>query len=137
VTTFAPATTLLAATPGTSLTRDNLELLPAPVAVPTYDRAGLTPAVVHIGVGDFPRAHQAVYFDDLARSGVSTEWGITGVGLRSPQMGEVLDGPLLAQADIFGPLSGSEPLACRAVGRPRGLGGRSAGGSRCPGRRLG
>jgi len=60
------------------------------VAVPTYDRTELTPAVVHIGVGGFHRAHQAVYFDELARQGISTDWGITGVGLRSPQMGEVL-----------------------------------------------
>jgi fructuronate reductase/mannitol 2-dehydrogenase len=58
--------------------------------VPSYDRSDLTPAVVHIGVGGFHRAHQAVYFDDLASRGISTDWGITGVGLRSPQMGEVL-----------------------------------------------
>jgi fructuronate reductase/mannitol 2-dehydrogenase len=74
-----------------SLTSDTIDQLPAPVLVPTYDRAELTPAVVHIGVGGFHRAHQAVYFDDLASQGISTEWGITGVGLRSPQMGEVLD----------------------------------------------
>jgi mannitol 2-dehydrogenase len=41
-------------------------------------------------VGGFHRAHQAVYFDDLATRGISTDWGITGVGLRRPQMGEVL-----------------------------------------------
>jgi mannitol 2-dehydrogenase len=63
--------------------------LPAAVAEPGYDRNALTPAVVHIGVGGFHRAHQAVYFDDLARNGV-TEWGLTGVGLRCPSMGEVL-----------------------------------------------
>jgi len=72
------------------LRQDTVDQLPSPVAVPTYDRDQLTPAVVHIGVGGFHRAHQAVYFDDLARQGVSTDWGITGVGLRSPQMGEVL-----------------------------------------------
>ena len=83
----APATLADAA----SLTSDTVDRLPAPVAVPTYDRAQLTPAVVHIGVGGFHRAHQAVYFDDLADRGISTGWGITGVGLRSPQMGEVLD----------------------------------------------
>jgi mannitol 2-dehydrogenase len=65
--------------------------LPGAVDVPGYDRSQLEPAVVHIGVGGFHRAHQAVYFDELARSGVSTDWGITGVGLRSPQMGEVLN----------------------------------------------
>jgi fructuronate reductase/mannitol 2-dehydrogenase len=50
--------------------------------VPTYDRAALVPAVVHIGVGGFHRAHQAVYLDDLARLGY-TGCGEVGVGLRS------------------------------------------------------
>ncbi len=59
------------------------------VAVPTYDRRDLVPSVVHIGVGGFHRAHQALYFDDLARQG-ETGWGLVGVGLRHPQMGEVL-----------------------------------------------
>ena len=72
------------------LTNDTVDHLPAAVSVPTYERSQLTPAVVHIGVGGFHRAHQAVYFDDLAASG-NTDWGIIGVGLRSPQMGEVLE----------------------------------------------
>src|SRR4051812_2669600 len=56
------------------------------VAVPTYDRARLAPSVVHLGVGGFHRAHQAVYFDDLAERRVSMEWGVVGVGLRSGGM---------------------------------------------------
>ena len=35
------------------------------VALPAYDRAKLTAGIVHIGVGNFHRAHQAVYLDDL------------------------------------------------------------------------
>jgi mannitol 2-dehydrogenase len=73
-----------------ALCDDTVADLPGGVDVPGYDRTSLEPAVVHIGVGGFHRAHQAVYFDELARTGVSTAWGITGVGLRSPQMGEVL-----------------------------------------------
>ncbi len=72
-----------------ALTDDNLASLPATVDVPGYDRAALRRGVVHIGVGGFHRAHQAVYFDDLARRGV-TDWGLTGVGLHRPQMGEVM-----------------------------------------------
>lgn len=53
------------------------------VDVPTYDRAALTPGIVHIGVGNFHRAHQAVYFDDLAALDVSSQWGVTGVSLRN------------------------------------------------------
>ncbi|WP_164700144.1 mannitol dehydrogenase family protein [Modestobacter sp. KNN46-3] len=61
----------------------------ANVRVPTYDRAALTPAVVHFSVGGFHRAHQLVYLDDLAESGC-TDWGVVGVGLRSPQMRDAL-----------------------------------------------
>jgi fructuronate reductase/mannitol 2-dehydrogenase len=45
--------------------------------------------VVHVSVGAFHRAHQAVYFDDLARTGV-TDWGVVGVGLRRPEMRRAL-----------------------------------------------
>ena len=31
------------------------------IARPTYDRSALTPGIVHIGVGNFHRAHQAWY----------------------------------------------------------------------------
>lgn len=60
------------------------------VSVPSYDRSALTPAVVHLGVGGFHRAHQAMYFDALAERGV-TGWGVIGVGLRSPGMKEALE----------------------------------------------
>ena len=75
-----------------TLSTETLQVLPAAVDVPTYDRTALVPSVLHIGVGGFHRAHQAVYFDDLARRGTCTEWGITGVGLHRPEMGEVLTG---------------------------------------------
>jgi mannitol 2-dehydrogenase len=59
------------------------------VCLPGYDRGALTAGVVHISVGGFHRAHQALYFDELARLG-ETGWGVVGVGLHSPEMGEVL-----------------------------------------------
>jgi mannitol-1-phosphate/altronate dehydrogenase len=49
------------------------------VQTPTYDRKRLLPSIVHLGVGGFHRAHQAVYLDDLAAMG--GEWGEHGVGL--------------------------------------------------------
>ncbi len=64
--------------------------LPAGLSLPDYDRGGLVPAIVHIGVGAFHRAHQAVYLEELARRGV-TDWGVVGVGLHSREIGEVLD----------------------------------------------
>jgi fructuronate reductase/mannitol 2-dehydrogenase len=58
-------------------------------STPDYDRSALSPAIVHIGVGGFHRAHQAVYLDDLARTG-ATGWGEIGVGLRSTTMRDAL-----------------------------------------------
>jgi mannitol 2-dehydrogenase len=49
------------------------------IPVPTYDRARLQPAIVHVGVGGFHRAHLAVYVHELAARGGS--WGIVGLGL--------------------------------------------------------
>src|SRR3954452_22486045 len=63
----------------------------ARVSVPTYDRAALTPGVVHIGVGAFHRSHQAVYFDELARRGLGDGWALTGVGLHRRHLKEALD----------------------------------------------
>jgi fructuronate reductase/mannitol 2-dehydrogenase len=57
---------------------------------PPYSREALTPGVVHIGVGSFHRAHQALYFDELAQRG-ATDWGVIGVGLHSRTMKEALE----------------------------------------------
>jgi len=62
------------------------------VPVPAYDRALVTPGVVHIGVGGFHRAHQAMYHDRLLSEG-ALDWGICGVGVMPAdrQMKQVLD----------------------------------------------
>ncbi len=64
-----------------TLTQANLAAFASQVAIPTYDRKRLAPAIVHIGVGGFHRAHQAVYLDDLAVQGITFDWGERGVGL--------------------------------------------------------
>src|SRR4051812_23744255 len=74
---------------GVPLAERTLPLLAPRAAVPTYDRSALTTGVVHLGVGNFHRAHQAVYFDDLAHLG-HTAWGVAGVGLRSRLLREAL-----------------------------------------------
>jgi mannitol 2-dehydrogenase len=63
------------------LNQSNLGLIASSVQVPTYDRQGIQQSIVHIGVGGFHRAHQAVYLDDLLRQPGHSEWGICGVGL--------------------------------------------------------
>jgi mannitol 2-dehydrogenase len=52
------------------------------VALPAYDRATLTPGIVHIGLGNFHRAHMAVYLDDLFGMGLDHDWAILGAGVR-------------------------------------------------------
>ena len=60
--------------------------------MPTYDRARLQPAIVHVGVGGFHRAHLAVYVHELASDG--SDWGIVGLGLLAGDaaMAEALGG---------------------------------------------
>jgi len=49
---------------------------------PHYDRTALTPGIVHIGVGNFHRAHQAWYLHRLMQAGQAHDWAIIGAGLR-------------------------------------------------------
>jgi mannitol 2-dehydrogenase len=72
-----------------ALRPDTLSLHALQVRVPGYDRTLLTPSVVHFSVGGFHRAHQLVYFDDLAERGC-TDWGVIGVGLRSTAIRDAL-----------------------------------------------
>ncbi|QDZ11195.1 mannitol dehydrogenase family protein [Devosia ginsengisoli] len=51
-------------------------------SVPAYDRSGLTVGIVHFGVGNFHRAHQAVYLDDLFATGSDHDWALVGAGVR-------------------------------------------------------
>jgi mannitol 2-dehydrogenase len=59
---------------------------------PAYDRDLVTPGMVHVGVGGFHRAHQAMYTDRLLSAG-ALDWGICGVGVlpRDVRMKQVLD----------------------------------------------
>jgi mannitol 2-dehydrogenase len=64
-----------------SLSTSTLSQLPASVRQPRYDRQTVKPGLVHIGVGGFFRAHQAVYADELLESGGDPQWGYCGIGL--------------------------------------------------------
>lgn len=60
------------------------------IGVPAYDRAGLQPGVLHLGLGAFHRAHQALVFDRLLAGG-DRRWGVLGVAMRNPALAQVLD----------------------------------------------
>jgi mannitol 2-dehydrogenase len=51
------------------------------VCRPSYPREKLRQRSIHIGVGSFHRAHQAVYLDELLETGASLDWGECGMGV--------------------------------------------------------
>ncbi len=63
--------------------------LPGNVQRPKYDRDAQASGIVHLGIGAFHRAHQAVYTDDAMDAG-DRDWAITGVSLRSPEVRDAL-----------------------------------------------
>ncbi len=69
---------------------ESLTGINGPAARPAYTPSDHGAGIVHIGVGAFHRAHQAVYTDDaLAASG--GDWRITGISLRSVEIADSLN----------------------------------------------
>jgi mannitol 2-dehydrogenase len=66
----------------TPLRDDTLGRMPASVRTPGYDRARLTAGIVHIGLGNFHRAHQGWYLHRLMDMGRAHDWAIVGAGVR-------------------------------------------------------
>lgn len=65
------------------LSNATLSALPEAVLRPGYDRSALTPGIVHIGLGNFHRAHQAWYLHRLMQTGAALDWAIIGAGVRA------------------------------------------------------
>lgn len=66
-----------------NLANATLTKLSSPIKTPNYARTGHAPGVVHLGLGAFHRAHQAMVFDQLLSQG-DPRWGIHGVGMTQP-----------------------------------------------------
>ena len=69
--------------PELRLSRATLALVSKSVQTPAYAPNSAQPGVVHLGLGAFHRAHQAMVFDQLLREG-DMRWGIHGVGMTQP-----------------------------------------------------
>ena len=69
----------------TALTTDALKSVS--ISTPSYDRSALSVGIVHFGVGNFHRAHQAMYLDRLMEAGQGLDWGICGVGVLAQDAG--------------------------------------------------
>ena len=67
----------------TRLSLATLDRLPAEVARPAYDPTRVRIGIVHLGLGAFHRAHQAVYTDQVLAS--DPRWGILGVSMKTPR----------------------------------------------------
>jgi mannitol 2-dehydrogenase len=63
------------------LSAANLSKLPSNVARPSYDRSNLKGGIVHFGVGNFHRSHQAIYLDALFNAGKDHDFAIVGAGV--------------------------------------------------------
>ncbi|GBQ96949.1 mannitol dehydrogenase [Gluconacetobacter liquefaciens] len=75
--------------------------VPPAVLVPSYDRAAVRPGIAHLSVGNFHRAHQAVYIDRvLARPG-NAQWGILGIGVMDDAHERAKAESLLAQHGLY------------------------------------
>jgi fructuronate reductase len=65
-----------------------LPKLGAGVSTPRYNRASVGPGIVHLGIGAFHRAHQAVYVDDCLA--LDPTWAIVGASLRRADTADAL-----------------------------------------------
>ena len=81
-----------------SLNESTLSQFASTVATPDYDRAALSSGIVHFGVGNFHRAHQAMFIDRILARGV-TDWAICGVGVLD--FDEAVRDALRAQDNLY------------------------------------
>lgn len=100
-----------------------LPRMPDGVRRPRYDRAALRPGILHIGLGNFHRAHQAWYLHRLMDGGQALDWAIVGAGVRpadADQRARMMAqdclttlielGPEAKSAEIVGPMVDFVPV---------------------------
>lgn len=71
------------------LSAATVDRLAPTVAQPEYEYAAQAVGIVHLGIGAFHRAHQAVY-TDTAMAGGDRDWRIAGLSLRSAGVHDAL-----------------------------------------------
>ncbi len=65
----------------TPLSLNTLDQLAETIGKPSYARADLSAGILHFGVGNFHRAHQATYLHQLFNQGKGHDWAIVGAGV--------------------------------------------------------
>jgi fructuronate reductase len=76
-------------TPRARLSSSTLADAEPTIAMPGYDRRDLRTGIVHLGLGAFHRAHQALYTEAAVQAG-DRRWGIIGVSLRDARIPRML-----------------------------------------------
>ncbi|MFZ1179993.1 MAG: mannitol dehydrogenase family protein [Herbaspirillum sp.] len=90
----------------------------AAVTVPGYDRQRVTAGIAHIGVGNFHRAHAALYVDRCLHLPGQEAWGICGIGLGNSEAAVAKAAALRAQDGLY-TLTEFAPdgtTSCRVIG---------------------
>ena len=64
-----------------SLNNENLKFFDHSILKPSYNRSRLSTGIVHIGVGNFHRAHLSWYLHRLMQEGLDHDWAIIGSGV--------------------------------------------------------
>lgn len=102
----------------THLSNATLEKLPVTVVTPDYDRTKVSAGVAHIGVGNFHRAHQALYLDRILALPGQEAWGILGVGIRQGKRETERADAFAKQDGLFTltEFSPDDPAVVRVVG---------------------
>jgi fructuronate reductase len=67
------------------LSPSTLDQLPANIQRPQYSREQCKAGIVHLGIGNFHRAHQALFTEALLNQ-AGGDWRIIGVSLRNPEL---------------------------------------------------
>lgn len=94
------------------LRQSNLNQLPQSIDRPAYDRGALKPGIIHIGIGNFHRAHLAVYLHKLFQRDENLDWAIVGAGVRE---GDKRMQSLLAEQDWLTTIVELDPDAETAI----------------------
>jgi len=88
--------------------------LPPEVERPAYDLATVGIGIVHLGLGAFHRAHQAVFTDAVLAA--DPRWGILGVSMKTPRA----TAALAAQDGLYSVITRSqEGVSLRVIGAVR------------------
>ncbi|MBV9392525.1 MAG: mannitol dehydrogenase family protein, partial [Verrucomicrobia bacterium] len=83
------------------LSDDTLKSLENVLRIPDYDRSLLSPGIVHIGIGNFHRVHQAPVVEECLRLRQNSSWAISGVGLLNNPASRAKAAAFKAQDNLY------------------------------------